>query len=138
MASRKDTARAAARLLRKARDLMNNRGSHWTQCELVIENDDGENAFCALGGIAAALQGPDGPIFSNRTKTLSKDGKDLPPRARLAVMALAEAIDGEACESFQEAQSVVVSFNDANTTKWGHVARKFRVAAMRLERLASA
>lgn len=65
--------------LRKARDLMNNKGTHWTRNRLHTRLEDGTMAHCALGGLFAAV----GKKGGNAT---------IPINARPAALALCNAI----------------------------------------------
>lgn len=113
MAKASFTDEDVAKVLLNARELMNNRGKHWIKWEFRRKNKNGELCYCSIGAIRAAAPG------------------DKNKRLRAAAFrALAQLIDPNYADGTKTAaQSVIMSFNDSDSTKWGDVSKLFRKAA---------
>lgn len=117
--------RKVMRALIKARELMNNRGRHWTKRNLK-QHEKGEPVFCALGGLNEVTTGRQGYSY------LGPRYED--PILDEAKLVLAETISGRRPRSVVTAETIIFQFNDHVNTKWGDVSRKFRTAARRIEK----
>lgn len=133
----------AAELLRKAREIMNEGGRHWTQKTLVrVEEKMSVKRYCAIGGLNAAAGMPQvymgsGDYHSDATLPDDYDGDEviwgdivnMPTfRARMdAQKILAEIIFGAPVDA-KDAETIIYSFND-QARSWSEVAVVFEKAA---------
>lgn len=135
----------AAKLLRRALATMNDSGAHWTQNRLRALKSrqvDGawvkENAYCSIGSIEHEL----GILEKNfAMKCAGRPMDDYPARGRVAVLALAKAMDpaleqekGEGDRTFfRRAKGRIVRHNDSWATHWPDIVEAFESAAADLE-----
>lgn len=131
--------RGVVKLLTKGRELMNDKGRHWLRRRLkerinwsVGSKETPEYGYCAIGSLNAAggfKQTYGSARFAGGRTTVFND-----PVLDEAKFVLAEAIAGYRPGGIEEAESIIVRFNDSSTTTWGDVSRKFRTAARRAEK----
>jgi hypothetical protein len=111
------TKRQVSKVLRSARDLMNDKGTHWIKGSLRRKSrkKDVGYQFCMLGGIFEVLG------ESQRTYTLTE-------QSRPVVYALAHTILDRLPDDDEHAAAVVYSFND-RAQAWDQVEKMLIKAA---------
>lgn len=140
----KTRALAVARLLSNARELMNDGGKHWIKGRLEQASWLGAS-YCAMGGLGKAAT--NGPVYDAVRIAQMKQYKKVAPILRDATILLAEVIegktvigkdyDGQEDPVLEEAQDIVIAFNDGRHTDWTIMSRKFKVAERRARMIAN-
>lgn len=130
--------RGVVKLLTKGRELMNDKGRHWIRNRLkerinwnVGSKETPEYGYCAIGSLNAAggfQQSYGSARFAGDRSRVISD-----PVLNEAKFVLAETIAGYRPGTLEEAESIIIRFNDKGA-KWGDVSRKFRAAARRAEK----
>lgn len=125
----------AIEILNEAREKMNDKGRHWIKGRFRGKNKKGEDSFCSIGALRSV---------SRKTKA-----------RKVATIALAELIDPKRMEArrevlenfhgkkegreiesalYNEAESIIIRYNDGYRTRWSGVSSKFKKAAKTLEK----
>jgi hypothetical protein len=143
----KDTRKAVAKGLRAARDKMNHGGRHWIKGALrrrMIQNDVsnyavgdnpawGEVGYCSIGGINAVSGRAQSAVVTSKLRGPMK--KALASAiirdngGNFQGFTLRDDLDGGI--TVEQAESVIIRFNDHAMTKWDDVKRVFTDAAKR-------
>jgi hypothetical protein len=116
------TPTRVAKVLKKARDLMNDQGAHWIQGRLRSRNTaTGEVSFCSVGAVMEAAMGDENSLIR-----------------REALLVLAESVDpsfkrdGEFFGGvIDTAKGIVIRWNDSPDRHWTVVDKKFAEAQER-------
>lgn len=150
---RKRDYKKVAKLIKDAKDLMNNKGEHWIKGSMRHNH-----SFCSVGGLRYAatkrVTRSKDPILMEahivlaETITGKKRPKELPPAPKQYKSPYSylnhdphkqyrKKKNGLLEYQFDWAESKIIGFNDLHTTTWTKVARKFQTAARRAEKMAS-
>lgn len=152
----------ATRLLRKARDLMNDNGAHWVQGSFKRTLHYGKNigeheyGYCSVGGLneAAGRSGVDRTYAGENTamalaicelaNTILKDPKNAEIVKKSSYLKSVlnrrkkKTLSPSSSLDIGDAFSVVIAFNDSKDNDWNGVDSVFKNTAVRLERRAKA
>lgn len=112
----------AAKLLKRALNLMNDNGSHWIKGVLKHENNAGEKLYCAVGGVNAAARRPQRYVARKNT----------------IIGEAFEALGGTVSfDNFVETSNIVRK-NDSPSMTWKKMQTWFNGAIKKLEKKAEA
>ena len=129
------TTTELAEFTKRSRELMNDGGDHWMKGEYKEYDDYNTLRFCAVGAVRE--------VFFDDAEGYGVDTTD--PKYARVIQALADAVREElkvgrykpiesarvqalSFHSTEQAESVVITFNDYDTTTWADVERVFKRA----------
>lgn len=134
--------------LRKAVEVMNDVGAHWTKGELRKRNDKGEDTFCSLGAIYyitdldidQLLREEEEGAYSVIRDLVKQGGGDAELRLAL-ITELSEEIKTvkpsaarlKTGDLLDDRMSWITGWNDAADRDWNDVVAMFERAAQRVE-----